>query len=297
MALLPGSSTPPAAKRARHGTAGEGGAVAGRPPQQRVAEPAPDDAWECIQLLGAGRDEPCAPRPWPPALPIVPSWCLPGGAAPWLRVRRPCARPHRACRGAKAGAAAEEARAAARRRPCGYVNRYTGLECAACGAPRWSGPGGQLRARLAAVLQTADAGTTSTRQARPGRPAPVAAARVLWRRSATQGGRGQACRGGPCCPGCRGWSGGAAQVLRRLEADGGGQVPPVALSARGVRAELDAVLLARGAQRALCEQVRRGTPHTAAALMTCCAARSRSAPGPFLPCPGRSSAPGCLRLP
>lgn len=237
------------------------------------------------------------PRPWPPALPIVPSWCLPGGAAPWLRVRRPCARPHRACRGAKAGAAAEEARAAARRRPCGYVNRYTGLECAACGAPRWSGPGGQLRARLAAVLQTADAGTTSTRQARPGRPAPVAAARVLWRRSATQGGRGQACRGGPCCPGCRGWSGGAAQVLRRLEADGGGQVPPVALSARGVRAELDAVLLARGAQRALCEQVRRGTPHTAAALRTCCAARSRSAPGPFLPCPGRSSAPGCLRLP
>ena len=50
------------------------------------------------------------------------------------------------------------------RHPCGYVNRFTPLECAACGAARWDGPGGQLRARLAAVLQTADLGSTSVRQ-------------------------------------------------------------------------------------------------------------------------------------
>jgi hypothetical protein len=190
MALLPGSSTPPAAKRARHGAAGEGGAVAGRPPQQRVAEPAPDDAWECIQLLGAGRDEPCAPGPGPRA-----------ARRAFLSRRRPCARTRSPCRGAEAGTAAEQARAAARRRPCGYVNRFTGLECAACGAPRWSGPGGQLRARLAAVLQTAEPGTTSTRQARPGRglgdPPPCRQRALRGGAVQPQGREAQLCWGGP----------------------------------------------------------------------------------------------------
>lgn len=50
------------------------------------------------------------------------------------------------------------------RRECGYVNRFTQHECATCGAVRWDGAGGQLRARLAAVLQTADLSSTSMRQ-------------------------------------------------------------------------------------------------------------------------------------
>lgn len=50
------------------------------------------------------------------------------------------------------------------RRECGYVNRFTQHECATCGAVRWDGAGGQLRARLAAVLQTADLSSTSSRQ-------------------------------------------------------------------------------------------------------------------------------------
>ncbi|KAK9838474.1 hypothetical protein WJX81_001580 [Elliptochloris bilobata] len=49
-------------------------------------------------------------------------------------------------------------------RACGYVNRFTPHECAACGAARWDGPDGQLRARLAAVLQTADLSATTMRQ-------------------------------------------------------------------------------------------------------------------------------------
>lgn len=36
---------------------------------------------------------------------------------------------------------------------CGHVNSKGALSCAACGAPRWDGPLGQLRARVAAALQ------------------------------------------------------------------------------------------------------------------------------------------------
>lgn len=37
--------------------------------------------------------------------------------------------------------------------PCGYLNRILDAECARCDAPRWDTPDGQLRHRVAAILQ------------------------------------------------------------------------------------------------------------------------------------------------
>ncbi|KAK9839151.1 hypothetical protein WJX74_010545 [Apatococcus lobatus] len=39
---------------------------------------------------------------------------------------------------------------------CNYDNHYTRYNCAACGAARWDGPGGQLEACTAAAFQTAN---------------------------------------------------------------------------------------------------------------------------------------------
>ena len=48
--------------------------------------------------------------------------------------------------------------------PCGARNHPLDRACAACGAPRWDGPGGELSARAAAALQTADPERTTPAQ-------------------------------------------------------------------------------------------------------------------------------------
>lgn len=47
---------------------------------------------------------------------------------------------------------------------CSYDNHFTTYHCAACGAARWDGPGGQLESCTAAAFQTADLDKTSTKQ-------------------------------------------------------------------------------------------------------------------------------------
>ena len=47
---------------------------------------------------------------------------------------------------------------------CKYDNHFTTYHCAACGAARWDGSGGQLESCTAAAFQTADLDKTSTKQ-------------------------------------------------------------------------------------------------------------------------------------
>ena len=47
---------------------------------------------------------------------------------------------------------------------CNFKNHFTRYNCAACGAARWDGPGGQLEACTAAAFQTADLDNTNSRQ-------------------------------------------------------------------------------------------------------------------------------------
>lgn len=63
---------------------------------------------------------------------------------------------------------------------CGHSNTSTTLTCQACGAPRWDGPVGQLRARVVAVLQSGGLGAAAPQAgAGTGLAQPIAA-RILW---------------------------------------------------------------------------------------------------------------------
>jgi hypothetical protein len=123
-------------------------------------------------------------------------------------------------------------RTAPRAAVCGTLNHRLDPACAGCGALRWDGPAGQLAARAAAVLQTADLDRTTGKQvaarlaaeagSRPGLGAEVqpralraVVADLMQRRQQQRqgGGRSTPPPGGPAAaaavPGARSGSGAA----------------------------------------------------------------------------------------